>query len=101
VALPDAFLGPHPPSGTGLLLRSLASGLAEPGEKIAFGRPPMRKPRKEAAGPFSWAVYIFRKKLTWLGRVEASDRDEALKKAIEQHRVREADRWRVSVQQQA
>ena len=55
----------------------------------------MKKPRKEAV---SWNVYIFRKKLAWLGTVEAKDRDEALKKAIEQHKIREADRWRISVQ---
>lgn len=56
----------------------------------------MKKPRKE---PVSWNVYIFRKKLIWLGSVEAMDRDAALRKAIEQHEIREADRWRVSVQQ--
>jgi hypothetical protein len=56
----------------------------------------MKRPRKEAA---NWNVYIFRKKLSWLGTVEAKDREEALKKAIEQHEIREADRWRVSVQQ--
>ena len=55
----------------------------------------MKKPRKEAV---SWNVYIFRKKLALLGTVEAKDRDEALKKAIEQHQIREADRWRISVQ---
>ena len=55
----------------------------------------MKKPSK---GPVSWNVYIFRKKLTWLGTVEAKNRDEALKTAIEQHEVREADRWRISVQ---
>ena len=54
-----------------------------------------KKPRKE---PLTWAVYIFRKKLTRLGTVEAKDRNEALKKAIEQHEIREADRWRISVQ---
>ena len=57
----------------------------------------MKKPRKEAVG---WTVYVFRKKLTWLGTVEAKDRDEALKKAIEQRKIREADRWRIGVQQQ-
>ena len=56
----------------------------------------MKKPRK---GPVTWNVYIVRKKLAWLGTVEAKDRDEALKKAIEQQQIREADRWRISVQQ--
>ena len=55
----------------------------------------MKKPRK---GPVTWNVYIVRKKLAWLGTVEAKDRDEALKKAIEQQQIREADRWRISVQ---
>jgi hypothetical protein len=55
----------------------------------------VKKPRK---GPVTWNAYIVRKKLAWLGTVEAKDRDEALKKAIEQHKIKEADRWRVSVQ---
>jgi hypothetical protein len=58
----------------------------------------MKKPRKKSAEPVGWKVYIFRKKLTRLGSVEARDRDEALRKAIEQHEIKEADRWRVSVQ---
>jgi hypothetical protein len=58
----------------------------------------MKKPRKLSGEPVSWNVYIFRKKLTGLGTVEAKNRDEALKKIIEQHKIREADRWRVSVQ---
>jgi hypothetical protein len=37
----------------------------------------MKRPSKEAK---SWNAYIFPKKLAWLGRVEAKDHDEALKK---------------------
>ena len=67
-----------------------------PGLDLAFARP-MKKPRKPSGEPVSWNAH-FRNKLAWLGRVEAKGRDEALKKAIEQHKIREADRWRISVQ---
>jgi hypothetical protein len=55
----------------------------------------VKNPRK---GSVTWNAYIVPKKLAWLGTVEAKDRDEALKKAIEQHKIKEAERWRVSVQ---
>jgi hypothetical protein len=43
----------------------------------------MKKPRKEAAEPAAWKVYIMRSKLTWLGSVDARDEQEAIDRAIE------------------
>jgi hypothetical protein len=48
-------------------VRKAAKDIAR-GLDLAFARL-MKKPRKEAA--VGWKVYIYRKKLTWLGTVEA------------------------------
>jgi hypothetical protein len=62
----------------------------------------MKKPRrKEPAGePASWKVYIMRAKPTWLGSVEARDKQEALDKAMRDLNIREADRFRISVRRE-
>jgi hypothetical protein len=39
-----------------------------------------------------------RSKLAWLGSVEARDKQEALDKAVRELNIREADRFRISVQ---
>ena len=41
-----------------------------------------------------------RTKAQRLGTVETTGREEALKKAIEHFDIREADRWRLSVQRE-
>ena len=60
----------------------------------------MKKPRKQAGEPIHWAVWIYRRRGTRLGTVEAKNRAEALKKAMELHEISEADRWRISVQRE-
>jgi len=57
----------------------------------------MKKPRKEDT---RWVVYIHRNKGVRLGTVEARDRNEALKKAVETFEIREAERMRLVVQQE-
>jgi hypothetical protein len=55
----------------------------------------MKEPREQQT---TWAVYIFRKKGERLGTVEATGSAEALKEAIDEFEIREADRWHLSVQ---
>jgi hypothetical protein len=46
----------------------------------------VKKPRKEAAEPAQWTVYLMRAKLTWLGIVDARDEAEPTRNSQpEQH----------------
>ena len=45
-----------------------------------------------------WQVYMLRKKAVWIGRVEAKDEAEARRKAIEELKIPERDRFKISVQ---
>jgi hypothetical protein len=60
----------------------------------------MKRPRKELPEPAQWTVYMMRSKLTYLGSVDARDEAEAMDKAIKQLEIRQADRWRISVQRE-
>jgi hypothetical protein len=60
----------------------------------------MKKPRKQTAEPVRWSVFMMRSKLTYLGAVEARDEAEAMAQAVKQLEIREANRWRVSVQRE-
>ena len=53
---------------------------------------------KAPKGKRRWRAYIMRGKTQLLGIVEATDKQEALKRAFETFEVREADRFRVIVQ---
>jgi hypothetical protein len=57
----------------------------------------MKKPRKEAAEPVRWAVWLYRRRATRLGSVDAKNREEALKKASETFEIEPADQFRISV----
>ena len=47
-----------------------------------------------------WGVYMLREKGQRLGTVDAKDRDDAVRKAISEFEIREADRWRITVQRE-
>jgi hypothetical protein len=60
----------------------------------------MKKPRKQSGEPAQWSVHIMRSKLTWLGSVEARDKQEAMDKAMRELNIREANRFRISVRRE-
>ena len=57
----------------------------------------MNKPRKQSDGSALWHVYLMKSKPTWVGLVEARDQEQAVRKAMRDLDIREADRFRISV----
>jgi hypothetical protein len=70
------------------------------GAGVAVDNAHVKKPRRTTAEPAQWSVHMMRSKLTYLGSVDARDEAEAMDKAIKQLEIRQADRWRISVQRE-
>jgi hypothetical protein len=55
---------------------------------------------KLAGGMGRWSIYSFRKKIVWLGHVEAATEAEALEKAYAAFKVPEHERFRITARRE-
>ena len=71
-------------------------GLGSPRSSLISASPPA--PYKARPGDVEWAVFRLRHKAQLIGHVQAKDQKEALARAVEELKIPEHERFRISVQ---